>query len=158
MVANLIVVNLGPFISGLAWTFSVLLYFFPGLATTPSNKIDPKRPTFKGIPLATIYTSVEKIENDPYNPVILFFEGYILLIDSCHVFAYLWTYIEEYFQFPQNSFPSVAYSGRNGKDLSADLMNLANMIGVWQFIGSPISVITVIFAPFLAILYGKEIT
>ena len=75
--------------------------------------------------------SVKKIRKDPTNPVILLFEGYILLVDFCHSLAYILEYVEEYMTFDQENFPSVSYAGRSGTDLQADLMDLANYIGLW---------------------------
>lgn len=94
MIANFVVSAGGSYISMVAWALAAFLYFFPGLATTPSNKIDPKHPMNKGIPFKTILHSVKKIEKNPMNPTILFFEGYILLLDSLHVLSYLMEYVE----------------------------------------------------------------
>lgn len=134
-VANVLVVNLGGTIYFLAKLLANLLYFFPGLATTPSNKIDPQDPTNKGIPYKTIYNSVKRIQQDPNNPLIIVYECYILLLDILHSLAYLLEYVQEYLTFEQEAFPTVIYSGRSGTDLSNDLFQLSNKIGVWQFWG-----------------------
>ena len=128
LIVNLGISNFGQYVSILAWALAAILYFFPALAVTPSNKIDVQNPTSKGIPLQTIYGSVKKIEKEPLNPVVVFFESYILLLDFCHSLSYLLEYVMEYVTFQQSSFPSVAYPGRNGVDLSGDLFQLAGMI------------------------------
>lgn len=157
LIANLVVTAISPYISAIAFAFAGLLYFFPGLATTPSNKIDPKDPTFKGIPVETILNSVKKIKNDPFNPVILFFEGYILLLDSCHSLAYLVEYMEEYFGFQQEQFPSVMYAGRNGADLANDLFDLGSALSIWKYVGIPGAAVTWMIAPFAVYFYFDDV-
>lgn len=156
LVVNVLVVNLGPNISLMAWLCAVFLYVFPGFATTPSNKINKDNATFKGIPLATIWQSVKKIANDPFNPVIVFFEGYILTLDFCHSLAYILEYTQEYLSFPQSELPSVTYAGRSGSDLSQDLFQLGAWINTWQFLGSPVAAATMSVAPVAVVLYWAD--
>ena len=152
----MLIVNAGSYISYIAMALAGLLYFFPGIATTPSNKTDPENPTYKGIPLDTIEKSIYKIENDPLNPVVLFFESYILVLDFCHGLAYLYDYMKQYLEFDQPNFPSVSYANRGGKELSNDLWVLVNAIGVWKFVGAPLSGLTVVVAPVVVILYTLQ--
>ena len=157
LIANILVFNYGSYLSILAWALSVVVYYFPALATTESNKINPKNPTFRGIPSKTIYNSVEKIKRNPFNPVILFFEVYSLVLDLCHSLAYLLDYAEQYVTLEQGSFPTVSYAGRNGIDLSNDLNLLANSLSIWQMVGGPGAAITIVLAPAAALLYSEHV-
>ena len=89
--------------------------------------------------------------------MVLFFEGYILLVDFCHSLAYILQYVEQYMTFEQENFPSVSYAGRSGTDLQVDLMDLANYLGMWQILGSPISFLTTFIAPLALYLYKDQI-
>ena len=97
--ANVVVANFGSVISIMCSAFAVVFYFFPSLATTPSNEIDPRNPGAKGIPLKKVYSSVRKIMKDPENLAVLFQEDYVMAIDFVHSIAYLFMYMEEYMTF-----------------------------------------------------------
>ena len=52
IVFNLIVSSFGTYISLLCWFLAAVLYFFPGYAITPSNKLDQDmvNSSYRGIP------------------------------------------------------------------------------------------------------------
>ena len=156
LILNIFVTNLAPFLSLIAWATGAFLYIFPGLATTPSNKIDKSNPTDQGIPIGVIWNSVVKIWNNPFDPIIWFFEGYILVLDFCHVLAYLVEYIQEYLAFEQDEFPRIFYRGRSGSDLANDLIALSSWISAWQFIGTPFVYFTVAAAPYAFVAWWLQ--
>lgn len=84
----------------MTYGLAALLFLFPKIAITESNTIDPEKPTFKGIPFNTIKNSVHKISLDYSNPITVYSQSYVLLVDICHSFAYILEYAQEYVSFP----------------------------------------------------------